>query len=112
MIKSNATGYFPYTPAVLMLYGLRESLDMRSEEHTSELQSQSNLVCRLLLETKKQTHIAWLANPAPRRVAMQGQRGPAHCPQREPPRCPFGETRCLRSLSPYGRQIATHAVRT
>src|SRR2546430_12210882 len=26
---------------------------MRSEEHTSELQSQSNLVCRLLLETKK-----------------------------------------------------------
>src|SRR6266478_2763266 len=26
----------------------------RSEEHTSELQSQSNLVCRLLLETKKQ----------------------------------------------------------
>src|SRR2546430_4070127 len=28
-------------------------LDDRSEEHTSELQSQSNLVCRLLLEKKK-----------------------------------------------------------
>src|SRR5688572_23463797 len=28
----------------------------RSEEHTSELQSQSNLVCRLLLEKKKQQH--------------------------------------------------------
>src|SRR2546430_9901300 len=28
----------------------------RSEEHTSELQSQSNLVCRLLLEKKKHTH--------------------------------------------------------
>src|SRR2546430_2861079 len=27
----------------------------RSEEHTSELQSQSNLVCRLLLEQKKET---------------------------------------------------------
>src|SRR2546430_16335830 len=27
---------------------------IRSEEHTSELQSQSNLVCRLLLEKKKQ----------------------------------------------------------
>src|SRR2546427_3138898 len=27
----------------------------RSEEHTSELQSQSNLVCRLLLEKKKET---------------------------------------------------------
>src|SRR5688572_31990332 len=29
--------------------------DRRSEEHTSELQSQSNLVCRLLLEKKKKT---------------------------------------------------------
>src|SRR2546427_6643637 len=28
----------------------------RSEEHTSELQSQSNLVCRLLLEKKKPKH--------------------------------------------------------
>src|SRR5688572_32066890 len=28
-------------------------LSVRSEEHTSELQSQSNLVCRLLLEKKK-----------------------------------------------------------
>src|SRR2546430_5831890 len=27
--------------------------DLESEEHTSELQSQSNLVCRLLLEKKK-----------------------------------------------------------
>src|SRR2546430_9685533 len=30
---------------------------LRSEEHTSELQSQSNLVCRLLLEKKKIAHI-------------------------------------------------------
>src|SRR2546430_525376 len=30
--------------------------DRRSEEHTSELQSQSNLVCRLLLEKKKKNH--------------------------------------------------------
>src|SRR5688572_32460483 len=29
---------------------------LRSEEHTSELQSQSNLVCRLLLEKKKTSH--------------------------------------------------------
>src|SRR5688572_31262097 len=34
--------------------GLRRSMSvLRSEEHTSELQSQSNLVCRLLLEKKK-----------------------------------------------------------
>src|SRR5690606_26707952 len=30
--------------------------DFRSEEHTSELQSRENLVCRLLLEKKKQTY--------------------------------------------------------
>src|SRR2546430_9936963 len=34
------------------LFGLHSST-VRSEEHTSELQSQSNLVCRLLLEKKK-----------------------------------------------------------
>src|SRR2546430_7926941 len=32
---------------------LANSQGIRSEEHTSELQSQSNLVCRLLLEKKK-----------------------------------------------------------
>src|SRR5688572_32357982 len=36
----------------------------RSEEHTSELQSQSNLVCRLLLE-KKKTHHDHDARPIP-----------------------------------------------
>src|SRR2546430_4011562 len=38
----------------------------RSEEHTSELQSQSNLVCRLLLEKKKTTVRCTLT--APRRL--------------------------------------------
>src|SRR5258708_20829143 len=31
----------------------REEVDLRSEEHTSELQSPDHLVCRLLLEKKK-----------------------------------------------------------
>src|SRR2546430_7786652 len=36
------------------LAAIQEQLkQIRSEEHTSELQSQSNLVCRLLLEKKK-----------------------------------------------------------
>src|SRR2546427_3860869 len=35
-----------------------EILADRSEEHTSELQSQSNLVCRLLLEKKKKTRLS------------------------------------------------------
>src|SRR2546427_4094317 len=33
--------------------GRCSGVSLRSEEHTSELQSQSNLVCRLLLEKKK-----------------------------------------------------------
>src|SRR2546430_8408574 len=44
-------------------YTMREGVirvdvdEYRSEEHTSELQSQSNLVCRLLLEKKKMKEI-------------------------------------------------------
>src|SRR2546430_4121962 len=43
----------------------------RSEEHTSELQSQSNLVCRLLLEKKKKNrHLAHHAHgQIPARIA-------------------------------------------
>src|SRR2546430_8084295 len=36
--------------------------DVRSEEHTSELQSQSNLVCRLLLEKKKKIPHKYIAD--------------------------------------------------
>jgi alanine-glyoxylate transaminase / serine-glyoxylate transaminase / serine-pyruvate transaminase len=32
MVKANATGYFPYTPSIPMLYGLRESVTMLLEE--------------------------------------------------------------------------------
>src|SRR2546430_7619783 len=42
----------PATTTVAALEAKRKAAD-RSEEHTSELQSQSNLVCRLLLEKKK-----------------------------------------------------------
>src|SRR2546430_5074300 len=40
----------------------------RSEEHTSELQSQSNLVCRLLLEKKKAHPTASCLRSGPRRT--------------------------------------------
>src|SRR2546427_5481738 len=46
----------PFTPAIkrlVVLLAEGQGLGERSEEHTSELQSQSNLVCRLLLEKKK-----------------------------------------------------------
>src|SRR5688572_32212016 len=39
--------------AVSVALDMVAPIDGRSEEHTSELQSQSNLVCRLLLEKKK-----------------------------------------------------------
>src|SRR2546430_13428587 len=44
----------------------------RSEEHTSELQSQSNIVCRLLLEKKKLTDLFVLV--APNRLADQSSK--------------------------------------
>src|SRR2546430_1788669 len=45
---------FPFDIRVWMLdVWLMTATRQRSEEHTSELQSQSNLVCRLLLEKKK-----------------------------------------------------------
>src|SRR2546430_15455638 len=43
----------PYPRGHSGMHGIRPSGSQRSEEHTSELQSQSNLVCRLLLEKKK-----------------------------------------------------------
>src|SRR2546430_8357571 len=40
-------------PGGMRTTAVRDGNHYRSEEHTSELQSQSNLVCRLLLEKKK-----------------------------------------------------------
>src|SRR5256885_5547800 len=40
--------------------GTAPAFPLRSEEHTSELQSPCNLVCRLLLEKKKKTNVSLL----------------------------------------------------
>src|SRR5258706_12143954 len=53
-----------------MLALLQRLLPERSEEHTSELQSLTNLVCRLLLEKKKKDQ-----SPAAARIP-----GMRHCP--------------------------------
>src|SRR2546430_5660744 len=61
LFRSTLTGQFTDTTTripcrSLVIVGARfasDALHQRSEEHTSELQSQSNLVCRLLLEKKK-----------------------------------------------------------
>src|SRR2546430_11806170 len=49
--------HFPFSCIAMMTAPINAAVNnsptTRSEEHTSELQSQSNLVCRLLLEKKK-----------------------------------------------------------
>src|SRR2546421_1676379 len=52
------------------LSGLVPSSPSRSEEHTSELQSRSDLVCRLLLEKKKKTLTPIHIRPIDRTVMM------------------------------------------
>src|SRR2546421_3252227 len=54
------------------------SVRARSEEHTSELQSRSDLVCRLLLEKKKQQNEANQCT-----VASASTRGAVHGPQKQ-----------------------------
>src|SRR5436190_9087937 len=60
----------------------------RSEEHTSELQSHSDLVCRLLLEKKKSNHLEELPHlrPAHQPVPLIGAPQEPHPFTRERPR--------------------------
>src|SRR5690242_21514450 len=48
---------------------VKSSSSRRSEEHTSELQSHVNLVCRLLLEKKKHTFVPFRTHSSPSRRA-------------------------------------------
>src|SRR2546427_1962878 len=85
---------------------LRMTESPRSEEHTSELQSQSNLVCRLLLEKKKKstkhrlsrrmkyrhtttspTLSFYLEQPRTPRRKARAHTTKRHAPKRRPPRC-------------------------
>src|SRR2546428_4296884 len=53
--SSRSWGLSTVTRSLVTVDKPQERLDERSEEHTSELQSRSDLVCRLLLEKKKNT---------------------------------------------------------
>src|SRR5256885_4948820 len=85
---------FPYTTLFRSLKGREQpvslgpvvhaenhfsALPLRSEEHTSELQSPCNLVCRLLLEKKKRR--------ASRRRGRLLPSAPDRCARREVARC-------------------------
>src|SRR5689334_24188925 len=52
-ILLSLTGWFGNSRPVKFHFGVSSGSIERSEEHTSELQSQFHLVCRLLLEKKK-----------------------------------------------------------
>src|SRR5258705_1227574 len=56
-----AAAHFASLRACSMSYRSRSRSTMRSEEHTSELQSLRHLVCRLLLEKKKKN--SWRLEP-------------------------------------------------
>src|SRR2546430_7127265 len=55
--KPGTTLHVPYRAEHQLVSTGSDTAVYRSEEHTSELQSQSNLVCRLLLEKKKEERI-------------------------------------------------------
>src|SRR2546429_3414482 len=57
-----------------------EHLIVRSEEHTSELQSRLHLVCRLLLEKKKSTILRHIPRRPPLRVCNTAHLGLAFAP--------------------------------
>src|SRR2546425_6698130 len=73
LFRSCSSGEEPYSMVMELLNaGERperfqvDAVDIRSEEHTSELQSLAYLVCRLLLEKKKDTRCAPLLPPTRR----------------------------------------------
>src|SRR5438270_13971850 len=55
-ISTTRLSWLTTTIVERMCVSASSSRSIRSEEHTSELQSQSNLVCRLLLEKKKKKY--------------------------------------------------------
>src|SRR5206468_5116468 len=64
-------------------------VDVRSEEHTSELQSRSDLVCRLLLEKKKKKQQPYVYRISKRRKDLH----PLElCQSPVPPLCPTTNT--------------------
>src|SRR5205085_10152069 len=58
LVGGNLSVLQPVAAGILIKIDAGVGSLIRSEEHTSELQSQSNLVCRLLLEKKKKEHRA------------------------------------------------------
>src|SRR5256885_9860144 len=69
--RMHRDGDFPLSLAQRRLQSLqhRQVAAQRSEEHTSELQSPCNLVCRLLLEKKKKSRRCLTTPPSPHNLS-------------------------------------------
>src|SRR5260370_12827877 len=83
----------------------------RSEEHTSELQSHLNLVCRLLLEKKKHRHALTYLNPRAYRAGHAGYSRPT-----DEQLFPLGVTKALMrnttcAETTYSISLVIHNVR-
>src|SRR3954464_2137485 len=99
LFRSNRKSTRLNSSHTIISYAVFWSSDVcRSEEHTSELQSHDNLVCRLLLEKKK---IKLTHRPDCARSAL-----PAIHP-------PLGRGHCAvpRARQPAGGRIQTHSAR-
>src|SRR2546427_3012373 len=88
--------------------------ESRSEEHTSELQSQSNLVCRLLLEKKKINRTAQIdADPLVEQDrhadGLLGQLGQACAPSARLPR-PHTEDQPVTAYATFDRRTAVETM--
>src|SRR5438270_1154023 len=69
-VRKRRTGWFREPGDCRRVDLVSRAVRDRSEEHTSELQSQSNLVCRLLLEKKKKKKSRQYFDDKYRRAAM------------------------------------------
>src|SRR5438045_4810510 len=69
LFRSGAAGFTDQTAEFPFVKGHATAAALRSEEHTSELQSLRHLVCRLLLEKKNVTGLAhWLCTTDPGQI--------------------------------------------
>src|SRR5256886_12399090 len=92
-------GGLPGTHLLRVLRRMRANVHSRSEEHTSELQSQSNLVCRLLLEKQTRPSLAPRRAWPPRRCRLRRTSSSVS------PRCSWPHSACPRT--PTRRTEAT-----
>src|SRR2546429_3276687 len=89
--------------ATITAFARYSSLSTRSEEHTSELQSRLHLVCRLLLEKKKNAAVSFLLSPLmPRLGFVRAAPGSTQPLSPATPPASAAHNRAARASAPVG----------